>query len=459
MSIPTTIQKPPAEIRWSPETLLWVSWQHKGWVALGLAIGLIASAAIGAIIPRSYQSTAQISIVKKTPDPLTGMTTRNLAAEENMSPPLDLLKSSLIVDRAIHSKGLGALDIEVPEGQDLSEHIRNTLTVAAGKGPNGPNHVFKLQFRTRNPEDCRTVLSALLDTYKEFMEKKHQTVSEDTIETIMREKPTLQKEREQLDAAYRAFRAKAPGIAKSPSGSELRQEQMKLLMQKVDLEGQLASLDAAIKEGRSPEVLLALLADFMRKGNAIDGGRDRQANVQDQLFPLLMEQRKLTQIHGPNHPAIKEISERVEMARRLMVLPPAAWQCDLDKKTNVDPVPLYVQLLKQRLHHIQASEGVLAVAFQAEQEEASRLSVYELQNESFRTRVNVNQQLYEGLVKRLNDLSLLRNVGGHQIEMLESPSIGKRVAPSMTIALAVGAMLGLILGVVIACRVEARNPE
>ena len=149
MSIPPQITKTPTEIRWSPETLLWVAWQHKGWVVLGLAVGLIVSAAVGALIRARINRRADLDHQENARRGCR-LEHANLAAEENMSPPQDLLKSSLIIDRAIQSKNLQALSIEVPADQDLTEHIRSMLTVAAGKGSHGPNLVFKLNFRAQS---------------------------------------------------------------------------------------------------------------------------------------------------------------------------------------------------------------------------------------------------------------------------------------------------------------------
>jgi len=53
-------------------------------------------------------------------------------------------------------------------------------------------------------------------------------------------------------------------------------------------------------------------------------------------------------------------------------------------------------------------------------------------------------------------VNVIRNVGGYQIELLEPPSIGKKVAPNMPIALMVGAVLGLGLGIALACWAESR---
>ena len=474
MSIPPQISvAKPAETRWGPETLLFVGWRYKGRVLAGVIVGLLVSAAVGMLMPHVYQSSAQISVVKKIPDRVTGIDTRSLSAEENISPPQDLLKSSLIINRAIESKGLNSLPIVVPADQDLTEHIRNMFTIVAAKvppGQTGQTFVFKLNYRDRNDEDSRTILTALLDSYKEFMDKRHQAVSEDTIELILRDKKNLEEEIAKQDAAYRSFRDKAPLLGKGKDGSELRQERLNtiqarrsaLLLQRVELEGQLNAIESAQKQGRSQDVIIAMLVEFMRKNEAAEPGREKQVSAQDQLLPLLMEERKLVQVHGPNHAEVKELRNRIDIVRRLLILPPTLWKNEFDlndngvTKSTLDPVNLHVQLLKQKLQHIQHSEESLANLFQTEQDEARRMASFEIQNDAFRTRATMNQQLYEALVKRLNEVNVIRNVGGYQIELLEPPSLGKKVAPNMPIALMIGGVLGLGLGIALACWAEAR---
>jgi uncharacterized protein involved in exopolysaccharide biosynthesis len=442
---------------------LWsAGWRHKGWVACGLVLGVVIAAAVAIQLPKTYQSSAQITVIKKRPDPVTGVDTRHLT-EEYVSPPQDLLRSSLIIDRAIQSKGLALLGIEVPEGQDLNEAIRNALSVTPSKGPAGQTPVYKLHFRGRDAEQCRAVLDAVLDSYREFMDSKHQAVSKDTLELILRDKQNLESEIAKTESAYRAFREKAPLLGKTKDGMELRQERLTSiqtkrsaqLLQRVELEGQLATLETALKEGRSQEVILAMLADFMRKNDAGEPGRDKIASLQDQLLPLLLEERKLEQVHGPKHPEVTEIRKRIETARRLMVLPASAWKNDLDPQ--LDPAKLYVHLLKEKLRHLKTADALLAGVFQAEQDEARRLAAVEIEEDAFRSRIKLNQTMYDSLVKRVNEVSLIRSAGGYQIELLESPSIGKRVAPSLALALAIGAVVGLGLGLGAASWADSRG--
>jgi polysaccharide biosynthesis transport protein len=434
-----------AEKRWEPETLLWVAWQRKGLVVLGCLLGLAVGAVLGVVLPRTYQSSAQISIAKKRPDTVS---------EENVSPPQELLKSLVIIDSAIKSKGLDSLtSISRRSDEDLNESIKNALIVTPGKPTTtaGPSHVFKLSFRAGDAEESQLVLAAVLGSFKDHMDKKHQAISNDTFELILREKQELEKEMAKKDAEYRAFRQEAPLLGKGKDGMELRQERLNsiqtkrsaLLLQRVELEGQLAVLETAQKEGKSQDAILAMLLEFARKSE----NGERQVSLQDQLFPLMLEERKLVQIHGANHPDVAALRNRIEVARRLLVLPASAWKGDGEiARSDVDPVTLHLHLLTQKLNHSKISEELLVKVFQSEQDEARRLAYYEIQNESFQTSLTLNQKLYETLVRRLNDIGLIRDVGGYQIELIEPPSLGKRVAPSMTLTLLLGAVIGLGLG-------------
>jgi len=456
--------------RWEPATIVSIGWRHKSWVVLGLVAGISVGVALRMLLPPVYQSSAQISILKKRPDSVTGVDTRQLVADDYLAPPQDVLKSSLIIDHAIRSKGIASLPLFEDDEKDPVEKIRTALTVTPSKGPQGQNVVFKLSYRAGDVESTQAVLTAILDSFQDFINKKHNTISVDSIELILREKQALQKNLEDKEAAYRAFRETAPLLGSGKDGLELRQERLNsiqakrsaLLLQRIELEGQLAAFDAAVKEGRSQEAVVAMLIEFARKSEAPESGRDRAVNVQDQLLPLLQEEQKLLQIHGVRHPEVLAVKNRIEVTRRLLLLPPSSWKSEPgDASANPtklidDSVSLHVQLLTQKLSHVKISEELLAKVFQTEQEDARRLTAYEIQNDSFRTSITLNQQLYEALVKRLNEASLIKNVGGYQVEMIEPPSLGKRVAPSMAIMLPGGAFLGIVAGFLLALWAHSR---
>jgi hypothetical protein len=58
------------------------AWRHKALVALGVATGLLGAGFFYAQATPVYQSKAQVLVVKKRPDDVTGIDTRNLAIED-----------------------------------------------------------------------------------------------------------------------------------------------------------------------------------------------------------------------------------------------------------------------------------------------------------------------------------------------------------------------------------------
>lgn len=459
------------QFRFDSATIVAIGWRQKRWVVIGLIAGIAAGVACGLFLPRVYQSSAQIAILKKRPDSVTGVDTRQLAADDYLAPPQEMLKSSLIIDQAIRAKGIASLSLFEDEEKDLTEKIRNSLTVTQNKGTPGQNVVFKLSYRGKDVDGCRTVLAAVLDSFQDFIDKKHNAISADSIELILREKQALQTSLETKEAAYRAFRETAPLFGNGKDDLELRQERLNsiqtkrsaVLLQRIELEGQVAAVDAAIAAGRGQDVVLALLQEFARRNDAAEPGNEKLVSSQDQLLPLLQEEQKLQQIHGAKHPEVLAAQNRIEVTRRLLLLPPSSWKSDIkyasvdSEKSLDDAVELRLQLLRQKLHQLKTSDELLAKVFRTEQDEARRLSGYEVQNDSFRTSIHLDQQLYEALVKRLNDVSLVKNVGGYQIEMIEPPSVGVRVAPSMAITLVLGAFFGILAGLVLAFWANTRD--
>lgn len=70
-----------------------VAWQRKLLIALSIAVALAAGTLYYNEASPVYESTAQILVVKKRPDTVTGMDTRNLAIEDYVATHQALLKS------------------------------------------------------------------------------------------------------------------------------------------------------------------------------------------------------------------------------------------------------------------------------------------------------------------------------------------------------------------------------
>ncbi len=92
-------------------SVLVVFWRRKALVAAGTVVGLVIAALVYAQSTPVYQSSAQVLVVKKSSGPmnLEGGDSRVTYVEDYVTTQLILVKSQLIVERAVKKRDLGSL--------------------------------------------------------------------------------------------------------------------------------------------------------------------------------------------------------------------------------------------------------------------------------------------------------------------------------------------------------------
>ncbi len=438
-----------------PGDIWQMAWRWRLFLALGLLAGLGLGAVAFTRIPPVYQSEAQILVWQKRPDAMTSVDSRQGSVEDSLATHQELLKSSAIIDRALRDPALADLRSFQGEQEAPIEVVRKLLAVTRGKSLSGGNNVLQVSFRGKVARECAAILAAVLDSYKTFLDQKYQTFAGDTFELVLRKRADLEKELAKKEASYRAFLEKSPLLMKKPDGSDLRRERLTsmqtrrsaLLLRRAELQSQLDSIEEARRQGRGRATILALIAEFSHKGEDIEPARTPAMTTSDQLTPLLLEEQKLLERYGAGHPEVKSVRQRIAIARAVLVLPAAAWDATPDAAGGRGPVPndpvqLHVLILRQKLHYVVAAEERLSQLFETEHHEARQQARYEIQDESFRTGILLTRQSYESLNKRLQDVSLVKGVGGYDIEVITPPSEGRKVAPSATLIFPAALLLG-----------------
>ncbi len=104
---------------------------------------------------------------------------------------------------------------------------------------------------------------------------------------------------------------------------------------------------------------------------------------------------------------------------------------------------------------VEGSERVLANLFDEEHREARELNAYEIRETELRNDVARTQALYDGIVKRVQEASLLKEYGGFEARIIAPPRLGKKVFPSAATTGAVSMCLGLLGGLGLAWLVDA----
>lgn len=468
-----------ADVLPAPQTspvpgLLEIAWRHRLLVVLGVGVGMGSALLYYLWTTPVYQSTAQVLVVKKRPDAVTGVDTHQVSIEDYMATHQALVQSTLIVQRAVQKRNLGALRCFAGEKEPLAEVILKGLSVPHARVARGESdNILVLAFQGTVAGECGIVLNAIIESYKEFLEETYRNISEETLRLIAQARDLLHQDLRNKEAAYRAFRKSVPvPLGKGKDGTSIRQERLSnieakrsaLLLRRVELQGQLAALEAGLKEGDSRrEALVAQVAAWTTQAEATRGGQP--VTLPDKLYPLLIEEQKLRETRGEKHPEMEAIRQRIALTRNFLAGPSAPWRRpetpagQVRELGSLDPVELYCQYCKQELRHVEIAEQLLAESYKKEQDSARELTAYEIEDEGFRTEIDRQQKLYESVVKQLQHIDLVKDMGGYDARTISPPSVGKKVRPNALLIFSGAGFLGVVAGLGLAFLAEIRHPR
>jgi capsular exopolysaccharide synthesis family protein len=449
--------------------LLKTVWQRKSLVIVAALGGLLAGFAFYSQRTPVYQTTAQILVVKKRSDPLPVVNDPRLSFyEDYLSTHMVLIRSPLIVEKAVEKRGLGSLRSYVGRG-DPSGEIMASLSATRDKDTsgNGSTNIINLSFRAPASDDCETVLNAVLVSYQEFLDATYVKVSDQMVDLIEKASKTLKEDLKEAEKNYQDFRKRSPLLFKGKDGTNLYQERIAsienkrsaLQIRKTELEERLKAIDKANQENHGRAAVLALLAANQADNKTIPG----QQSLDDKLLPLLLQEQQLLDRFGPDYSEVVSVRNRIALIRNLAG-PKSAPGDKAADEVAADPVARFMEGLREELREADMVWKSLGEQLVELRKEAQGMSTYEVEEEHLRGDIVRIQQLHEDTVKRLAEINLVRDAGGFDARTIARPGPGFKVAPNLLQFLFGGLTLGILAGVGLAYLVELtdkgfRTPE
>jgi capsular exopolysaccharide synthesis family protein len=138
---------------------------------------------------------------------------------------------------------------------------------------------------------------------------------------------------------------------------------------------------------------------------------------------------------------------------------------DAQKKAGPsDFVTVYLDSLREDIRSIDEKQKELNALFVVEAEEAKELSNYEVKDETLRQDIARTHQLFEGVVKRLEEINLIQDYGKMKTRVLNNAALGWQIAPVMSRIVGFAGTMGFFVGCAIAFLLEMadkrfRSPE
>lgn len=424
-------------------------WRRKSLLILGLVGGLVLGSLIYAQTAPLFQTKAQVMVIKKSSLPLSGTDPLQHYYDDYLSSHLDLIKSPLIVEQAIRKCGLNQL-ATMADHNDHPGTIISGLTADRTTSSGATGNVINLSFRGRVAQDCPVILNAIIDTYKEFLTTKYENVSDDTLKQITQLVQVLRADLDKKESEYSHFRKSSPLVYwKGTEGthalddwlSQIQAKRMNLLIQKADLESRLASLETGLKQGQSHESLLALVKADPAKSNLKAFG----ASVDEQMFALQLQEKTLLGEFGPDHPDVRAVRQRIALTRNFfntLTLEHTA----AETKSGPDPIQQAIKTLKHEIQEATSSLQVLTQLFETEEKTARELSRFKEEDKRHREAIGRAQIQFDPIIKRLEEIRLIRNIGGMSAEVTAPAKDVEKIRPVALNLFAMAGIFGLMGG-------------
>lgn len=445
--------------------MLEIAWRRKSLLALGLVAALILGSLYYSQQTPLYESEASVLIVRKRPEAVTGNDGQMSEFEDYVATHRLLIQSPLVVERAAKADNLQTLETLSREKSDVTASIIRRLKVeqvSNDKGANASN-VLHLAFRGPIASECGVVINSVLNSYQQFLDETYRDASADTVKLITNARDVLDSDISKLEKAYREFRQNSPLVsygkddANNPLYSRLamiESQRSALLMRQVQLESDLATITEAQQAQAADDEMLALVSDLSAARHEADAEHGKSTlTLEEQLFPLLQEEQRLREDFGcgPNHPFVQSVRGRIEATRRFFVLPAAAHsKADAGgsgkRASPAELVESHIAQLRRELERLKSNQRTLDGLFKAEHQAAQELTRYELQEEEFRREMQRTQNLYDGIVNKMQDLSMVKDYGGVTARVIAPAGIGGKVAPNPKLIFAVWVFVGLLAG-------------
>jgi capsular exopolysaccharide synthesis family protein len=493
---------------------LWeILWQRKAYVALGAVAGLVLGVLYWSMAPKTYESSAQVWVLKKHPDaPISaagaadrgaGESNANTnASEDFLGTHQSVLRSTVILNDAMKRGQLDAL-ATFQDSKQPTRSLARALTVGRDRDKTmvgGPtSQVLNVSFRCGHAEDCVPVLSAVLDSYRDYLDSRTHNTAQKTLELIVKARDLLQNDLEAKEKARDEFLLNTPVLWKTQYGTTLHQERLgnidaqRALMdvRRAQLKATLAAADEALKQGRSHAELLDIVSampshtpvtrmarrdprsltpqSMGREPNAATTGVALSGSLEQEMVHLQLEEGRLLASYGANHPQVQALRDRLQTVRVLLAptttpesSTPEGRRRDMQAKDKL--VDLRLAQLKQELSDSERGLSSLESLFQSEMQEAKKVFPYETQESSLRRTINRSQLLYDNINQRLKELNVVRDTGGFDTQVITPPTEAEKVSPRGSLVLPMGLLLGLLLGCGLAYLAELtdksfRSPE
>lgn len=480
-----------------------------------LMLGVLVGAAGGAFYyfkfaTPLYESQAQIWVMEKNAalpsdrgrEGATVASERNSHAQDNLlATHVQILKSREVIGKALEDgqlKQTASVVAAIARDEDPVEYLQQQLEVAKGGDGEGKNaSALRARFRDPSPQDSQRILAALVQSYQKYVGDSVQDATAEAVRLIETEKQTLRDELTRAEQAYHAFMDSAPLMSRDEKVRNFREERLSTVEQELssirllitgtqarlqavddvraDRGGKLSALDLLAVQIREKDVERMSLLLSVRQGRSdSEAFATRAPEISEaarakyeQLLAARLEEKNLTRSYGKDHPKVRAVRERIRVIESFVGDRRSKTNETPAAETKVQPEELLAAhrlALESDLRELKMRERELEGVSIAEQKHSKDTIKAEIKARGLHDEVLRVKAEYDAVVARWRDVNLMEDYGGFVTNVIHPVEPGVYVAPRLTLSLAIGGVMGLLLAGMVAFAIDAadrtfRSPE
>lgn len=313
--------------------------------------------------------------------------------------------------------------------------------------------VVEMSYHSGSSEQCLAVLSAIVERFQAELEQDGLNAAKKAVAQIEQARDDLVSDIEQAEEEYRRWQSDSGLIFRGTDSLNVHAERLQtfeqqrseLVLARTQVESQLEAIRSALAGGGSRAAIMLMI----EQSTTADGGGGLAAEAGDTLLPLLIEREQLRlEGKGKGHPEMKSLERKIELTRRHLQEIAGA------QGPAQDLVATYVESLQQRIAAINTQIDGVNELFGREETEAKALVENEFEDQRYRNRIENLKRLFNAVVDNLSERSLTSQMNDTEFRVIESPAAGAQIPLHLIRSLAVGGVLGLILGALLGFLLE-----
>lgn len=392
---------------------------------------------------------------------------------------LAALKAIDINQMATFQEAIAEAQLKGEDFDPLDLILHNLEVTAGGEGKAKEARVLQATFRGPYAKENAEILNALVESYQSFLGETFSDTSQEAVELITTAKEKLGKELVQLEDQYREFREETPIFWKGKESLNLHQERLgkieealsevtqrftetqarlKIVSSSIEKKGGIDKMSEVEQLALLPESdvsRLTLLLTASRPDpnakmfQATDPIRREQAQAEyTRLLSLMLDEAKLMEDYGSDHPKVQSVREQIKLTQDFL-------RKNSPKAELLDPVGMkpeellaaHLGLLEHDLAEFEERRTELQRLAKEEEKAAKELVGYELRGETMSGEIDRKKELYETIIDRLREISLIKDYGGYLTEVITPATVPKkRASPRLILVAGLGGLIGLFFG-------------